>query len=427
MTAEVTILNSISVAMAADSAVTVGKATKIYTSAEKLFQLTKHAPIGVMIYGNAKFLGIPWETIIKSYRRKYGEKHFDSVFDYAANLIKYIKEDREIFPVRLQDERLHYQILYNYYDVLDDIKDEFSREFEKNNDLTEKELSNIAEVVIDRFHSFVKTLKYLPGFNAKSKTEIRKKYSKTINEIKKGVFGKFPLSTKSKRQLTTLIIDMLCREYLSDFSSGVVVAGFGEKEYLPSQISFDLEEMIINKPRYREHKRDIVNQSNTATVTAFAQKDMVYAFMEGINQNLHQYMVDSTGNLFQGTCKAIIKIIKEENKEIGNKVDKILKKSVPPLMDNLFQKWSKQREQYWQPIVQIVSSLPKDELATMAENLVNLTKFKRRVTTDEETVGGPIDVAIITKGDGFVWIKRKHYFEPGYNPRLIAKYERGDQ
>ena len=66
--------------------------------------------------------------------------------------------------------------------------------------------------------------------------------------------------------------------------------------------------------------------------------------------------------------------------------------------------------------------LPKDELAAMAEALVNLTKFRRRISQDRETVGGPIDVAVITKGDGFVWIKRKHYFDPALNPRIIAKY-----
>ena len=51
--------------------------------------------------------------------------------------------------------------------------------------------------------------------------------------------------------------------------------------------------------------------------------------------------------------------------------------------------------------------------------------FRRRVTTDRETVGGPIDVAVITKGEGFVWVKRKHYFSPEYNPRVVARYQQG--
>lgn len=69
----------------------------------------------------------------------------------------------------------------------------------------------------------------------------------------------------------------------------------------------------------------------------------------------------------------------------------------------------------------MVASLPKDELGTMAESLVSLTKFKRRISREQETVGGPVDVAVITKGDGFVWMKRKHYFVPGVNPRYIAR------
>jgi len=48
----------------------------------------------------------------------------------------------------------------------------------------------------------------------------------------------------------------------------------------------------------------------------------------------------------------------------------------------------------------------QDELAAMAESLVNLTSFKRKVSMEAETVGGTIDVAVISKGDGFIWIKR---------------------
>jgi len=44
------------------------------------------------------------------------------------------------------------------------------------------------------------------------------------------------------------------------------------------------------------------------------------------------------------------------------------------------------------------------------------------VTPERETVGGPIDVAVITKGDGFVWLRRKHYFDPAFNPRVMARY-----
>jgi len=57
----------------------------------------------------------------------------------------------------------------------------------------------------------------------------------------------------------------------------------------------------------------------------------------------------------------------------------------------------------------------------MAEALVSLTSLKRRVSMEEESVGGPVDVAVVSKGDGFIWIKRKHYFDPLLNRDYLAR------
>jgi hypothetical protein len=57
-----------------------------------------------------------------------------------------------------------------------------------------------------------------------------------------------------------------------------------------------------------------------------------------------------------------------------------------------------------------------------AENLVRLTALRQKVSLEIETVGGSIDVAIISKHDGFVWIKRKHYFDRELNPFFVQKY-----
>ncbi|GAA0568139.1 hypothetical protein GCM10009416_02730 [Craurococcus roseus] len=49
--------------------------------------------------------------------------------------------------------------------------------------------------------------------------------------------------------------------------------------------------------------------------------------------------------------------------------------------------------------------------------------MKRRFSTEKETVAVPIDVAIISKTEGFVWVKRKHYFDKELNPGyFVRKY-----
>ena len=51
---------------------------------------------------------------------------------------------------------------------------------------------------------------------------------------------------------------------------------------------------------------------------------------------------------------------------------------------------------------------PLVDLACIADALVSLTAFLMRMSADKtETVTGPIDVALLSKGDGFVWVKHK--------------------
>ena len=70
MTTEIAILNRSAVALAADSAVSVSGpgGLKVYDGVNKLFELVRGRPVGVMIYNAAELSFRPWETIIKTYR-----------------------------------------------------------------------------------------------------------------------------------------------------------------------------------------------------------------------------------------------------------------------------------------------------------------------------------------------------------------------
>ena len=82
------------------------------------------------------------------------------------------------------------------------------------------------------------------------------------------------------------------------------------------------------------------------------------------------------------------------------------------------------QNRYIDSLIETVAYLSKEDLADMAESLVRMTCIKRRITSTQETVGGPVDVAVVTKGDGFVWMKRKHYFDPKFNPQFFERYNK---
>lgn len=73
-------------------------------------------------------------------------------------------------------------------------------------------------------------------------------------------------------------------------------------------------------------------------------------------------------------------------------------------------------------VLSAIEFLDKTEMVVLAENIVGVTALKQKVSLDVETVGGPIDVAFISKRGGFIWIKRKYYFNAELNPFFFRKY-----
>lgn len=182
--------------------------------------------------------------------------------------------------------------------------------------------------------------------------------------------------------------------------------------------------MIENKPRAALHVSVEVSRESNGIIIPFAQQEMVYAFMEGIDQDLLNYLRFSTKSLFDAVFSTLVGEVEKLSKPLKSALLP-LKARIDELQENLFRSWKEKQQEYWRPVVSNIASLPKDELAAMAEAFVNLTKFRRRATTERETVGGPIDVAVITRGDGFVWVRRKHYFDAQMNPRYMARFRGG--
>jgi len=74
----------------------------------------------------------------------------------------------------------------------------------------------------------------------------------------------------------------------------------------------------------------------------------------------------------------------------------------------------------------MIRHMPKQEIAALAKALIDLTSLKRHVSQEQESVGGDVDVAVISKSEGFVWVKRKHYFQSEFNTRFFARhYDKG--
>ena len=104
MSAGICIMNKQAIALAADSAVTVGDHAAIHNSANKLFSLSRVAPVGLIIYANASLMSVPVEIIVKEYKKQLADRSFQKLEDYVNDFIAYIESNNELFRLNLNEE-----------------------------------------------------------------------------------------------------------------------------------------------------------------------------------------------------------------------------------------------------------------------------------------------------------------------------------
>ena len=427
MTAEIVVMNQMGVALAADSAVTLdflsqnGLTRKIYNTTNKLFALSKYHPVGIMIFGNAGLLGTPWEIIIKKYRASIGKSSFSTIDEYAKDFVKYLKN---FFP-SIEQDRYFLSIVHDNFSIIkDEIDKQVNSIIEENGKVNVLEIRRIIKNVISQVQKNISTIPLAEGVPDDFVQELTDIHKDSISKAFKEIFEKLPITKKDRNKLCEIPASIAVREpFYTPDGSGVVIAGYGEREIFPSVLSMTIEGVVGGLVRYKTDNNFKIDYNNNATIHAFAQNEMVCTFMEGIDPRINKMLEGLLSNLLQEYPRILL-----DNVSLLDEQQKA--KEVAELQEigkNLFTEIRKdlleyKRKEFVNPILSAVGALPKDELAIMAETLVNLTSFKRKVSMDSETVGGPIDVAVISKGDGFVWIKRKHYFTANLNHHFFANY-----
>jgi len=428
MTAEIAILNQIGVALAADSAVTISGPgnQKIYNSANKIFTLSKYQPVGIMIYGGADFMSIPWETLIKIYREELGTTGFNTLREYCDDFLKCLSKSDYFLSENMKNDYVQ-SVAFGYFSV---ILDEIIQRIEEEIDLmaTDEEeytITLISEVIGKHFDE-IENHNLLPMFSDDFLGEFIACYKEDLNRVARQVFDQLPIDNELDK-LTQIIAGLMTRDIFPENKSGIVIAGFGKREIYPSLYSYQIDCVVQDKLKYKEDRTVEIGNQLTASIVPFAQSEMVDMFMCGIAPELNTFYLERLEEIFNEYQENIAKEIypdrSKQRDEIKDKLASITQQAIEKYHKIVHEQ---QNNDYIDPILETLQHLPKDELAVVAENLVSLTSFKRKVTMTPETVGGPIDVAIISKGDGFIWIKRKHYFNPELNMHFTANYFRGD-
>lgn len=384
MTAEIGILNRRGIALAADSALTIGNSngnSKTMNSAVKLFTLDSAHYIGIMIYGNAEFMSVPWEVIIKSYREKLNNGVKKHVKDYVYDFISYVSK-LGIWESKKVINPMVYQYQIELLAAISDYKD-------KGNDLeqsTNKAINNIN----DEIEFSLDKDKFTSEFSSFLVSNYNNYFKNNDNKLsEKFVDGVYKLITSN---------------IYSSNNTGVVIAGYGSDELFPVIYQLTIDGIVFGRIKYRIDQKattDPINGEISSSIMPFAQQEMVHTVISGIDPELNKYRAYQLNGL--------------ENKLVNMFGDSNQKVIHDLLVANNNDFESYRRKEYTDSVVNMLDSLSIDELGSMAETLVSLTSFKRKFSGEMQTVGGPIDVLTISRGEGPIWMKRKQFFDFSQN------------
>lgn len=427
MTAEVAVMNKQAVALATDSAATITLISghKTYNTVNKLFCLSKYQPIGIMVYGSASFMGVPWETVIKIYRTSLGQTKFSTVKEYAKDFFKFLSKNyNRLFP---KEVRLFhfYQTLIGYFGEVLSIINLITEKIIEASNINEDEVIVLAGEITKKYHKDINNCKTISKGLKEASEEIYKDQPNFIKNAIEEVFQALPLNNNAKKMLEKIAKLVFYKKTALLNTPGVVFAGFGENEIYPNLCNY-IVEILLNKHLKYFHLGDcIISEEVPSYIKPFAQSEMVYSFMEGIDPTFDKVFKGYAKGMLENYGEQVIEFLESDNSQLSDELKKRIRSEAGKFHAAFEKDCQDYRDEYHStPVMGAVQHLPKDELATMAETLISLTSFKRRVTLTPETVGGAIDVAVISKGDGFIWIKRKHYFKPELNPQFFANYYR---
>jgi hypothetical protein len=190
--------------------------------------------------------------------------------------------------------------------------------------------------------------------------------------------------TYSMEQVASLVRKFFCeekytpdlRETRPNLSLGIIVAGFSAGEALAEEWEINIDKGNCPDPKPVRPKDD-------TGITWAGEREVIHRLFLGYGTRLPEVL-----------------------SELNVPSDQI------PIIIDIFES---RLAMHW-----ISPPMPIKDAIDLAKFLAKATIMFSRFTPGPPTVGGPVDVAAITKHEGFKWVQRKLWYPPELNPKEEA-------
>ncbi len=424
MTSEVVLMNRQAVAMAADSAVTISgdRYLKTYQSVDKLFPLVEGQPVAVMIYNNAEIMSTPWETVISLYREQSRGRPLETVAAYAEDFMEFLSGNPDLFPADHQDTEFFKMVAVVYTVIAEEFDYQVEKFQQSNSGRVTDHVSAIFEYVVGQVHADYQRYPDdspradLPCFPDGMGEQVRRRYGGEIDQLLDSLLGSLrneyaglQVNEATKSKLREIGGFAVTKDAFFEHYTGVVFAGFGSREKFPSMRSYLTSSVVLGILKRKRDRGADINADSGPVFQPFAQDRMIRTFLTGMDQHLRMFIFSESLKLSMGLVTDVVG--RTPNLSDAQR-DKIFKDYSQNNLQHALHEFFKSIDNYQyavhtRPILRAVNSLPKKELGETAASLIKLNSFQQKVMHSVETVGGPIDVAVITRNGGLEWSREK--------------------
>ncbi len=309
MTAIVGILNKRGIAIAADSTVTFTNAIqeiaiqnknekvisikdKVVNSGDKMLRLKDKQPVAVMIVGNSLLTRLPWDVIVRWYRKQNDSSGFPKLEEYIQHFKVFV--DSEIIASHIKNDAV----------------------FKENE-----------------------------------------------------------------------------RTFL-------VFAGYGEDEAYPSIYQYEVTGIKKSKLQWQLSESTNISDEQESNIFKSGQFDIIDAIELGIQNE----RIGVIRKRFQTLIEDLL---------TQNLLDSLIGKiDYPAIRQKVAELIRESGQEHRRQHLEAIKQFDLQKMACLAENLIKATELHRKITFRQEGVGGLIDLAVITREDGFQWLNRKSWYEP---------------
>lgn len=358
MTAEIVIMNKRGVAASADSAGTVGH--KTFNDSQKLFNLIKDKPIGILIFNNSAINGIPVELIIKEYSETRANVSRNTLREYVDDFKSFLKE---FIKQHISD-----------WDTLQAAFEDFltTSNCLKDIDALQCELSKFPNIITLR-----------------NNKRIRKAVEKYLEIYTPYIVRHSGDIDIDRNKVADAFITFVNKSCISSSFTGFAIFGYGDKEIYPRTYVFHSVGFITPKAFkiFYEERHE-----NDQDIIQLAQREMSDMFIFGLPVRLK----NAIKTLYNNVVAKLFVSIGVDNPNTKDIIENALAQCAIEL-DRITAGGRLEH------LHQSLPHLSLEDLSNLSETLIKLECLKNRASLDIESVGGDVKTAIISKYEGFRW------------------------